>query len=118
MMYNANHTGHTWGNYQLGVAQANSPLGFNNGNKYSYPVVGSNQTPLEEKYVDILRYTGKNYTPLFSYSENKPANNWYDITFDDSGWKKGEGGFASKEIDGSTGKTLRYNMAISCTMAS
>ena len=104
MMYNANHTGHTWGNYQLGVAQANSPLGFNNGNKYSYPVVGSNQTPLEEKYVDILRYTGKNYTPLFSYSENKPANNWYDITFDDSGWKKGEGGFASKEIDGSTAR--------------
>ena len=104
MMYNANHTGHTWGNYQLGVAQADSPLGFNNGNKYSYPVVGSNQTPLEEKYVDILRYTDKNYTPLFSYSENKPTNNWYDITYDDSGWKKGEGGFASKEIDGSTAR--------------
>ena len=49
MMYNANHTSTEWGNYQLGVAEADSPLGFQNGNKYSYPVVGCNQTQLEEK---------------------------------------------------------------------
>ena len=56
MMYNANHTSTEWGNYQLGVAEADSPLGFQNGNKYSYPVVGCNQTQLEEKQVDLLRY--------------------------------------------------------------
>jgi GH43 family beta-xylosidase len=32
MMYNANHTSTEWGNYQLGVAEADSPLGFQNGN--------------------------------------------------------------------------------------
>lgn len=44
MMYNANHTSTEWGNYQLGVAEADSPLGFQNGNKYSYPVVGATDT--------------------------------------------------------------------------
>ncbi|WP_373830059.1 family 43 glycosylhydrolase, partial [Bacteroides heparinolyticus] len=43
MMYNANHTSTEWGNYQLGVAEADSPLGFQNGSKYSHPVVGCNQ---------------------------------------------------------------------------
>ena len=55
MMYNANHTGTEWGNYQLGVAEANSPTTFNNGGKYPYPLLLSNQTILEEKYADILR---------------------------------------------------------------
>ena len=40
MMYNANHTAHTFGNYRLGVCEADSPLGFNPGGKYSHPVVG------------------------------------------------------------------------------
>ena len=40
MMYNANHTAHTYGNYRLGVCEAESPLGFNPGGKYSHPVVG------------------------------------------------------------------------------
>ncbi|EKC44599.1 glycoside hydrolase family 43 protein [human gut metagenome] len=63
MMYNANHTSTEWGNYQLGVAEADFPLGFQNGNKYSYPVVGCNQTQLEEKQVDLLRY-GRTYEPF------------------------------------------------------
>lgn len=53
LMYNANHTSTEWGNYQLGVAEADSPLSFQNGNKYSYPVVNSNQILLEENYVDL-----------------------------------------------------------------
>ncbi|NDV83977.1 family 43 glycosylhydrolase [Bacteroides sp. 51] len=39
MMYNANHTSTEYGNYQLGVAEADSPTSFNNGNKYSYPLL-------------------------------------------------------------------------------
>ena len=105
MMYNANHTGHTWGNYQLGVAQADSPMEFNNGNKYSHPVVGSNQTPIEETYVDLLRYTGTDYTPLFAYTEVQPGEGWTEAGFDDAAWKQGEGGFASRKIAGST---VRY----------
>lgn len=89
MMYNANHTSTEWGNYQLGVAEADSPLGFQNGNKYSYPVVGCNQTQLEEKQVDLLRY-GRTYEPLFAYTESKPGSDWTKVTYDDSGWARGD----------------------------
>lgn len=105
MMYNANHTATEWGNYQLGVAEADSPLGFQNGNKYSYPVVGCNQTQLEEKQVDLLRY-GRTYEPLFAYTENKPEGNWIKATYDDSGWKKGETGFSTREVKGSTARRM------------
>jgi len=40
MMYNANHTAPEYGNYRLGVCEASSPMTFNTGGKYSYPVVG------------------------------------------------------------------------------
>lgn len=40
MMYNANHTAPSYGNYRLGVCEADHPLGFNPGGKYSHPVVG------------------------------------------------------------------------------
>ena len=105
MMYNANHTSTEWGNYQLGVAEADSPLGFQNGNKYSYPVVGCNQTQLEEKQVDLLRY-GRTYEPLFAYTENKPEGDWTKATYDDSGWARGETGFSFREVKGSTTRHL------------
>lgn len=105
MMYNANHTSTDWGNYQLGVAMADSPLGFQNGNKYSYPVVGCNQTVLEEKYVDILRYN-RTYEPFFAYTESKPEDDWTKFAYDTSDWKKGETGFSSEKIIGSTTRHL------------
>lgn len=105
MMYNANHTATEWGNYQLGVAEADSPLSFQNGNKYSYPVVGCNQTQLEEKYVDLLRY-GRTYQPLFDYTEIRPAEGWMKAGHDVSGWAKGETGFSSREVKGSTTRRL------------
>lgn len=105
MMYNANHTATEWGNYQLGVAEADSPLGFQHGNKYSHPVVGSNRTQLEEQYVDVLRY-GNGYEPSFAYTENKPAGDWTKPAYDASAWKQGETGFSSQEVKGSTTRHL------------
>ena len=102
LMYNANHTGTEWGNYQLGVAQADSPLGFQQGNKYSYPVLSSNQVVLEEQYVDILRYGSGCYDPKFYYTETRPSGNWTDVTYEPAGWNEGEAGFSSKEIQGSS----------------
>lgn len=69
MMYNANHTSTEWGNYQLGVSVADSPLGFQNGSKYSYPVVKSNQIDLEDNNLDVLRYYDNGYFPQFAYCE-------------------------------------------------
>ncbi len=102
MMYNANHTAGEWGNYQLGVAQAQSPMGFNNGNKYPHPVVLSNQKELEDNYVDLLRYSTGTYNPMFSYTTNPPAEGWRAPDFNDKNWAKGSGGFAPRAEKGTT----------------
>ncbi len=102
MMYNANHTGGEWGNYQLGVAQARTPMGFNNGNKYSHPVVLSNQKALEDDNVDILKFSTGKYDPLFAYVTERPASGWTGVDFDDSAWSEGLPGFARKGERGST----------------
>lgn len=112
MMYNANHTSHQWGNYQLGVAQADSPMGFNPGNKYSYPVVGSNRTDIDDRYTDLLRYSAeRGYEPDFAYTTVAPQGDWMSAAFDDGLWNRGKGGFASREIEGSTVRALgtRWN---------
>lgn len=102
MMYNANHTSTEWGNYQLGVSVADSPLGFQNGSKYSYPVVKSNQIDLEDNNLDVLRYYDNGYFPQFAYCEFFPGNNWTKKSFDDSGWKRGMSGFSGIKLEGST----------------
>jgi hypothetical protein len=100
MMYNANHTGTSWGNYQLGVAEAGSPLHFNNGGKYPYPVLSSNQLALEDACPDLLRHpsTGKKQ---FASTFDTPAGNWAMPGFDDALWEKGTPGFASHKIEDS-----------------
>ena len=106
MMYNANHTGHDWGNYQLGVAQSDTPMGFNAGNKYPHPVVYSNQYAIEYDYPDLLRYSTGNYDPLFNYVTTVPATDtntdWTQPDFNDRTWKQGLGGFAKSAPRGTT----------------
>ena len=106
MMYNANHTSTEWGNYQLGVAESDTPLGFQNGNKYSYPVLGSNQTKLEDNYVDLLRYQHSSYQPLFDYVEDNLSGDWTALSYNAESWKKGKAGFSSREVKGSTTRHL------------
>ncbi|MDR3140367.1 MAG: family 43 glycosylhydrolase [Tannerellaceae bacterium] len=103
MMYNANDTGTSTGNYQLGVAEAGSPVGFNHGNKYPYPVMGSNQTLLEDTCPDLLRDT-PGYGKSFSYTFDTPAEGWQKNAFDDASWKKGEPGFASHKTANSSAR--------------
>lgn len=100
MMYNANHTSVLWGNYALGVAVADDPLGFNHGNKYPFPVVESNQVYLEDHFVDILKYSGK-HPGLFYYTYNKPSGNWMQLAFDENTWQQGKAGFGSDPVENS-----------------
>lgn len=102
MMFNGNHTGTDWGNYQLGVAEADSPMAFNNGTKYPYPLLGSNQTALQERSADLLLFSGEDHDPLFRYTVAVPGDGWRSAGFDDSGWSRGRGAFASQRVTGST----------------
>ncbi|RYY20961.1 MAG: glycoside hydrolase [Chitinophagaceae bacterium] len=102
MMYNANHTSTQWGNYMLGVAQSKTPLGFNNANKYSYPLLQSNQFDLKDLYTDLLRYDSTD-SGLFWYITTKPSDtNWQHSALPSEGWKQGRSGFAAEYTKGST----------------
>ncbi len=42
---------------------------------------------------------------LWRYTEEKPPENWFEPSFDDSGWKEGPGGFGRKKTPGSIVRT-------------
>lgn len=106
MMYNANHTSTRWGNYALGVAEADAPLAFHDGSKYPAPVVQSNQVTLEEEFVDLLKYTGKE-SGVFRYTFTPPDKTWVKPPFDDTSWQTGKAGFGSTVVENSS--TVRVN---------
>lgn len=101
MMYNANHTSTRWGNYALGVAQADDPLAFNNGNKYPHPVLQSNQEELEGRFPDLLS------AGQFNYTLETPGKGWMATGFDDSNWKRGKAGFGRTKVEGATVRLVR-----------
>jgi GH43 family beta-xylosidase len=105
LMYNTNHTSTQWGNYMLGVAEASSPLTFNQGNKYAAPVMTSNQLELEDSFVDLLRYQNQG---LFYYSfDSVQAPAWYQAGRDVSSWKKGRSGFGFPVTENSTTQNVK-----------
>nr|WKN34505.1 family 43 glycosylhydrolase [Tunicatimonas sp. TK19036] len=106
LMYNANHTSTRWGNYALGVAQADSPLEFNHGNKYPYPVVKSNQIELEETYADLLKYADEE-PGVVQYSFEEPKQGWNTPEFNASGWQQGSLGFGSDVVENSTTRQVK-----------
>ncbi|MES2376647.1 MAG: family 43 glycosylhydrolase [Bacteroidota bacterium] len=101
MMYNANHSANQYGNYALGVAEADDPLGFNSGAKYGQPVVQQNLTdnPDELKYFFT---SSKEAFTNWKYTFDKPADKWMEPGFANTGWQSGEKGFANEITKGST----------------
>ncbi len=108
LMYNSNHTGTEWGNYALGVAEADNPLGFNHGTKYPYPVVKSNQIDLEDTYVDLLKYPAKE-SASFLYTTEQPTGNWKEPDFNTAVWQKAQAGFGSRVIENSTTRKVKID---------
>lgn len=105
MMYNANHTSTSWGNYMLGVAEASSPILFDHGSKYPYPVVKSNQVDLEDTYADLLKY-GEAGPGVFHYTLEQPPAGWQHPDFAAAGWQQGRGGFGSAVVKNSTTRAI------------
>ncbi len=106
MMYNANHTSPHWGNYALGVAVADHPLGFDHGNKYPFPVVESNQVYLEDNFVDILRYQ-TDAPGVWSMTTEKPISQWTKPSFQATGWQQGKTGFGSDPVKNTAVRVIR-----------
>ena len=74
MMYNANHTSPSFGNYRLGVCEASSPLGFGPGGKYSWPVVGPNTESIDDTHADLLHYGSGQWQPLATDNSGDTGN--------------------------------------------
>lgn len=74
MMYNANHTSPSFGNYRLGVCEATSPLAFGPGGKYSWPVVGPNTESIDDTHADLLHYGTGQWQPLATDNSGDMGN--------------------------------------------
>lgn len=74
MMYNANHTSPSFGNYRLGVCEATSPLAFGPGGKYSWPVVGPNTESIDDTHADLLHYGSGQWQPLATDNSGDTGN--------------------------------------------
>jgi hypothetical protein len=101
LMYNANHTANSYGNYALGVAEAEDPLGFNSANKYPHPVV---QTNLSDDPAKLLRVFSSSLEGFsgWKYTFSRPGDNWALPDFPDTEWKTGNKGFGNQVLPGSS----------------
>jgi len=93
MLYAANHTGAQFGNYLMGCAAADSPLGFNESSKYPYPVVEQSDERITDSAKTIIAW-GVNGGPEWSFTTKHPPSNWKSLDFRETkSWQKGTGGF-------------------------
>lgn len=99
MMYNANHVGSAYGNYALGVAESDHPLGFNSGNKYPKPVVQSNLIDASLQFV--FAHSLANFSN-WKYTFFAPEKNWLLPEFIDTSWSVGDKGFGNQVVKGSS----------------
>ncbi|NOR76522.1 MAG: family 43 glycosylhydrolase, partial [Draconibacterium sp.] len=108
MLYNANHTGGQWGNYGIGCAVANHPLNFNNANKYSYPLIQSNNDRILENTKSILP-TGRDGIQEWAYTTTSQPQNWLEENFNDKNWQRGVTGFGSPKDNTSSTRMIQTN---------
>jgi len=92
LLYNANHTSINQGNYAIGCAVAETPLGFTNASKYAQPVLDSNERRVIAS-VDVLVGDSRSGRATWRYTTRRPNDRWREPDFDDSAWARGVGGF-------------------------
>jgi len=93
MLYAANHTGVQFGNYVIGCAVSDSPLGFNESSKYAWPVMEQSDERIYVEAKTIIPWA-PNGGYEWAYTTKKPPKDWASTNFKKSkAWKKGKGGF-------------------------
>ncbi|RKX44241.1 MAG: hypothetical protein DRP64_06900 [Verrucomicrobia bacterium] len=93
MLYAANHTRTSRGQYLIGCAMADTPLGFNEESKYPYPVMEQSDERIADSAKTIIAW-GANGGPEWSYATHPPEEDWIMPDFPESEyWPKGTGAF-------------------------
>lgn len=111
IFYACNRMGPRSGMYEVGVAESENPMNFDNSKKYPHPVMTRNT---EQHLLDyhVILNTAEHGGWDARYTVSTPADNWTNAAFDDSKWTLAKGGFGKQEDDlfGNTAK--RTNVKI------
>lgn len=58
-----------------------------------------NLTEVDPAKVEMLAGTGDTEKATWKYTEEKPADNWYALDYEDSNWKKGDAIFGKEDME-------------------
>ncbi|MEA4975543.1 MAG: family 43 glycosylhydrolase, partial [Paludibacter sp.] len=109
LFFSPNRMGVQSGMYQIGVAESDEPMNFNNTKKYPHPVLTRNTEQHLIEY-NLLLNTAEHGGWTCKYRTTSPVGNWTDLSYDDATWTTGTGGFARQQIDLNT--TIRATRTI------
>ncbi len=99
LSFAVNRMGARSGMYEVGVAESDQVMNFNNSKKYPHPILARNTEQHLIDYKVILNtaehggWTSKYKTTI------TPGTNWTDVSFDDSSWTTAQGGYGRQEYD-------------------
>jgi GH43 family beta-xylosidase len=99
MLYAANHVASRWGQYAIGAAEADHPLGFNNASKYDHPVVGPTNEERITENANVIVPIGE---ATWRYRTSAPGDGWTQASYDESDWRSGRTAFGNHDVDNST----------------
>ncbi|MDO9634768.1 MAG: family 43 glycosylhydrolase, partial [Paludibacter sp.] len=98
LFYASNRMGPRSGMYQIGVAESDQPMNFDNTKKYPHPVLTRNT---EQHLLDykVILHSAEHGGWEAKYTTSLPSGNWKALTYNDETWIKGNGGFGRQEYD-------------------
>lgn len=104
-VFASNRMGPRSGMYQIGAAESDLPMNFNNSKKYPHPILIRNTEQHLLDYKTILNSAEHGGWDC-RYTTSAPASDWKDVNFNDAGWTAAQGGFGRQEYDLFAGTTF------------
>ncbi|MDO9634771.1 MAG: family 43 glycosylhydrolase [Paludibacter sp.] len=106
MTYVSNRMGQRSGMYQIGVAESDQPMNFDNSKKYPHPIMIRNTEQQMQDY-DLIAPTAEHggWSARYITTSTAPTN-WQTPAFDDTSWSIAEGGFGKQTYDLFAGVTF------------
>lgn len=101
----SNRMGPRSGMYEIGAAESDQPMNFNNSKKYPHPVLVRNTEQHLLDYKTIL-HSAEHGGWESSFTTTTPATGWTTVGFNDAAWTKSSGGYGRQEFDLYAGTTL------------
>ena len=101
----SNRMGPRSGMYQVGAAESDQPMNFNNAKKYPHPVLTRNTEQHILGYRTIL-HSAEHGGWNSRYTIGTPDPDWKDVDFNDTGWTASQGGYGRQEYDLFAGMTF------------